>query len=346
MRRGLNWKKVGSLALISLFLTLALTGCGGRGNGNTSAPKQQFLTVATASPGGTYYPIGVGLANLWSEKLKDKDIRVSAQSSAGSVENVDLLQKGEAQLGIFQGLIGVQAYEGRGRFEGRPYEGLRSIVMLWPNVEHFVLVNSAVKTGSVTDIKGTKFSIGPRASGTEESTLVIMKALDINPNDISAEHLGYSDTASAIKDGRIQGGSMPAGIPVSAITDLYASQANVTILEFTDEQLQAVNNLYNTWFQFTIPPNTYPGVDKEIKTIAQPNWLGVADTVDEETVYLLTKTIFENLDAVHGIHDSAKNISLDTALKGLPVPLHPGAYRYFKEKGLDIPEKLIPPGVK
>lgn len=333
------------VAILLALLTLALAGCGGEKK-EGAAPKQQFLNIATASPGGTYYPVGVGLANLWTEKLKDKGIRASGQSSAGSVENIDLLQKGEAQLGIFQGLIGVQAYEGRGRFEGKPYKGLRSMAMLWPNVEHFVLVNSAVKTGNASDIKGTKFSVGPRASGTEESTLVIMKALGLSINDISPEYLGYNDTAAAIKDGRVQGGSMPAGIPVAAVTDLYASRANVSILEFTDEQLQAVNKIYNTWFRFVIPPNTYPGLNKEVKTIAQPNWLGVAESVSEETVYLLTKTMFENLDAVHSIHDAAKGITLENALKGLPVPLHPGAYRYFKEKGVSIPDNLVPPGVK
>ncbi|WP_246938545.1 TAXI family TRAP transporter solute-binding subunit [Bacillus pinisoli] len=335
-----------SIMFVSLLALLLLSACGGTNQAGGGGAKKQFVTIATASTGGTYYPIGVGMGNLWSEKLADQGINATGQSSAGSVENIDLLRNGEAQMAILQGLIGAQAYTGKGNFEGNAYEDLRSISMLWPNVEHFVLMDSKVSTGTIADIEGSVFSVGPQASGTEQSTLVIMEALNLTKEDITPEYLGYDDAVASMRDGRLEGASMPAGIPVAALTDAYASGVKATILEVTDEQMEAVNGVFNTWYRYTIPAGTYPKVDKEIQTIAQPNFLGVAGDMDEETVYQLTKALYENLDQMYEVHNSAKEITLETALDGLPAPLHAGAYKYFKEAGLDIPDHLIPPEAK
>jgi hypothetical protein len=196
------------------------------------------------------------------------------------------------------------------------------------------------------DIKGIRMSVGPSGSGTERSTLTILEGLGLSTGDITPEYLGYTEAATAMKDGRIQGASMPAGPPVAAVADLFASPIDVQVLEFTEENLKGINSVFDTWYMYEIPAGTYSGQDKPIQTIAQPNWLAVSDTTDEEVVYKLTKTLFENLDYMYGVHDSAKNIKLETALSGLPAPLHPGAYKYYKEQGMEIPEKLIPPELK
>ncbi|MCA1024922.1 MULTISPECIES: TAXI family TRAP transporter solute-binding subunit [Cytobacillus] len=305
-----------------------------------------FLSVATASTGGTYYPIGVGMANIWSYELKDKKIQASGQSSAGSIENIELLREGEAHLAILQGLISSQAYAGDDGFAGKPYKDLRTVAMLWPNVEHFVLMDNAIETGNISDIDGTRFSVGPQASGTEQSTVVMMEGLELTKANISPEYLGYNDTVSAMRDGRLDGGSLPAGIPISAITDMFASNVKASILEVTDEQLDKINAVSNTWYPYTIPGGTYPRVEEDIQTIAQPNLLSTTKDIDEETIYTLTKTLYENLDKMYEVHNSAKEITLETALDGVTVPLHAGAYKYFKEVGLEIPEELIPPEAK
>lgn len=308
--------------------------------------EKRFVSVATASTGGTYYPIGVGMANIWSAHLKDEGIQASGQSSAGSIENIELLREGEAQLAILQGLISSQAYAGNGSFEGKRYEDLRTISMLWPNVEHFVLMNNKVKTGTIEDMKETRFSVGPQASGTEQSTVVMMEGLNLTKKNISPEYLGYSDTVSAMRDGRLEGGSLPAGIPISAITDMYASNVKATILEVTDEQLAAINAVSDSWYRYVIPGGTYPRIEEDINTIAQPNLLSTTKEIDEETIYLLTKTLYENLGEMYEVHSSAKEMKLETALDGVSVPLHVGAYKFFKEAGVDIPESLIPPEVR
>lgn len=331
-----KWKII--LSIVFIFIAAVVGVRTAEGN-----KGKKFVSVATASTGGTYYPIGVGMANIWSSHLKGEKVQASGQSSAGSIENIELLREGEAQLAILQGLISTQAYEGESTFSGKPYKDLRSVAMLWPNVEHFVLMNNKVKSGTIEDIKGTRFSVGPQASGTEQSTLVMMEGLDLSKKDISPEYLGYSDTVSAMRDGRLDGGSLPAGIPISAVTDMYASNVKATVLEVTDEELDAINKVSNSWYRYTIPGGTYPRIDEDIQTIAQPNLLSTTKEIDEETIYLLTKTLYENLDEMYEVHSSAKDMTLETALDGVTVPLHAGAYKYFKEAGLDIPEELIPP---
>lgn len=335
-------KKFKLLLISSLLLLLAACGS----DGVASSSEKQFITIATASTGGTYYPIGVGLGNLWSKELGDEGINASGQSSAGSVENIDLMKQGEADFSILQGLIADQAYKGEGSFNGNAYKDLRSVTMIWPNVEHFVLKDKEIKTNSISDIEGQSFSVGPQASGTEQSTLVMMEGIGLTKADITPEYLGYDDTISAIRDGRLNGGSLPAGLPVAAITDMYASNVGASVLEVTDEQFEKISAVSNAWYQYTIPAETYPNQTKEIKTIAQPNILAASIDLDEETVYKLTKAMFENLDFMYEVHNSAKEMKLETALDGLPTPLHIGAYKYYQEAGIEVPEELIPPEAK
>ncbi len=308
--------------------------------------KLTSLIIATATTGGTYYPIGVGMASLWSIRLADKHgIQVQAITSAGSGENINMLKGKEVELVILQGLFGKMAWNGIGMYKGKPDKELRTITMLWPNVEHFVIVKNKVKEGTASDIKGLRFSIGRAGSGTERSGLTIMEGLGMKRTDIEAEYLGYFESAKAMKDRRISGANLCAGPPVAAVTDVSATPGmEVVVLEFTDKQLNSINaKTAYPGYRYIIPANTYPGQTKEVRTIAQPNFLGVRADVDTEVIYLLTKTLFENPDYMKAVHKMGGFITLENALSGLPAPLHPGAYKYYKEKGVKIPGNLIPP---
>jgi TRAP transporter TAXI family solute receptor len=332
-------RKIKILLIASAAIAVATLAIAGK----IENENKTFLSVATASTGGTYYPMGVGLANVWSIQLKQDGIQVTGQSSAGSIENIDLLQKDEAQLAILQSLLAVEAYQGVRNFEGRAYGELRSISMLWPNVEHFVMLEDKVKDGTLNDIAGTRFSVGPQASGTEQSTLIILQGVNLSKKTISPEYLGYGDTVSAMRDGRLDGGALPAGVPAAAVTDMYASGVPSRILDVTDEQMASINAIANSWFRFVIKPDTYPRQTQAVATIAQPNILVTISPIDEKIVYDLTKAMFENLPEVHQVHSAAKYISLENALKGVSVPLHLGAYKYYREVGVDVPDYLIPP---
>ncbi|MDE1465062.1 TAXI family TRAP transporter solute-binding subunit [Spartinivicinus poritis] len=314
--------------------------------GFAHAEQEQSYILATASTGGTFYPVGVALATLTKVKLQPSyNISLSAISSAGSGENIKLMNDNEAQFAILQGLYGAWAKKGEGQLKNLGAQRkLRSITMLWQNVEHFIVDAKLAKSGSLDDLKqldGKKFSIGKRNSGTEGSGRYIMSQLGINPNTFTLAYMGYGPSADALQNGSINGMNTPAGVPVSAVTRAFAKSGdNLRILEVTDKQLDKINAQYKLWSRYEIPPNTYHGQSKSVKTISQPNFLAVRDDVPEQTVYMLTKTIYENLSFLNGIHKATTVMALNKAIEGLPLPLHPGAAKYFKEKGVSIPSHL------
>lgn len=313
---------------------------------SATAQDRDYI-LATASTGGTYYPVGVALATLSKVKLEPQyKFALSAISSAGSGENIKLLRENEAQFAILQGLYGAWAWSGEGKLkQSGPQKELRSVSMLWQNVEHFVVLSDLAKTGTMADMKnldGKKFSIGKKNSGTEGSGLQILGGLGIDADKLDFAYLGYGASADAMQNGTVDGMNTPAGVPVSAVTRAYAAMGDkITILGFTDEEMKEANGNYNLWTRFVIAPNTYPGQTEAVETVAQPNFLAVRSDVTDEDVYLLTKTIYENLAFLNGIHKATTAMSLQKAIDGLPVPLHPGAAKYYKEQGLTIPAHLI-----
>ena len=316
--------------------------------GAVSAQDGANYILSTASTGGTYYPVGVALATLTKVKLEPRQkIGMNAISSAGSGENVRLLREGEAQFGILQGLFGYYAATGTGPVEADgPQDHLRSVTLLWPNVEHFVLSNEHVETGTFSDflkIQGMNAALGRQNSGTIGSNAAILANFDVDLyNDFTLVEGGYGPSAEALQNGQAEGMSTPAGAPVGAVSQLMASAGDkVTILDFTDDELAQADGDRGLWFRYTIPAGTYSGQDADINTIAQPNFLATHADIPEEHVYQITKTIYENLPFLNAIHPATKAMNLEVAINGLPVPLHPGAARYYSEQGIDIPDRLI-----
>ena len=342
MRKRIGLKLI-ALAVVATFATILPAG-------PVSAAKPIEMVLATATTGGTYYPVGVALSTLWSLKLRNEKpaaIKVNPITSAGSGENINMLKGKEVEMAILQGLFGKMAWNGTDIYKGKPMKDLRSITLLWPNVEHFVIYQNKVSTGTITDIKGLRFSIGRAGSGTERSGLTIMSGVGMGRDDVKAEYLGYFESSKAMKDKRIAGANLCAGPPVAAVTDLFATPGmKVQILKFTDAQLKAINKkTAYPGFRYIVPANTYPGQKNEIKTIAQPNFLGIRADADPAIVYKLTKTIYENLPYLYAIHQATKFMKLELATSGLPCPLHPGALKYYREVGgVIIPDSLIPPG--
>ncbi|MEN8764156.1 MAG: TAXI family TRAP transporter solute-binding subunit [Thiogranum sp.] len=313
-----------------------------------SVRAQESYILATATTGGTYYPVGVALATLVKVKLEPKaKISLAAISSAGSGENVKLLRENQAQFAILQGLYGAWAWAGEGQVKpDGPQKHLRSVTMLWQNVEHFTVRSEYAKSGLIddlTNLKKKKFSIGKRNSGTEGSGRQILSGLGIDPDQMfDLVYQGYGPSAEALQNGTIAGMNTPAGVPVSAVAQAFAAMGDkITILGFNDDQIKQANGNYDLWTPFKIPANTYSGQTKDVRTIAQPNFLAVRNEVPEETVYQIIKTVYENLPFLNNIHKATKAMSLEGAIAGLPMPLHPGAARFYQEKGLEIPDRLI-----
>lgn len=304
--------------------------------------------MATASTGGTYYPVGVALSTLIKVKLQPKNkINMSAINSAGSAENVKLLRDNETQFAILQGLFGSYAWNGTGPVaKDGPQKDLRAVTMLWQNVEHFVIDSEYAKSGTIDDLlplKGKSAAFGKKNSGTIGSNQKILSNLGLDlDKDFELFYGGYGPSASALQDGKVDIVSTPAGVPVGALTKLFAARGNeVTLLNFTPAQAKKADGGLNLWTPYLIPAGTYPGQTKDVNTIAQPNFLAVRSDVSDDDVYMITKTIYENLGFLQAIHKATNAMALEKAIAGLPMPLHPGAARYFKEAGLTIPKELI-----
>ncbi len=304
--------------------------------------------LATASTGGTYYPVGVALATLVKVKLEpSQNIAMSAISSAGSGENVRLIREGEAQFGIMQGLFGYYAATGTGPLEEvGAQEDLRSVTMLWQNVEQFVVASDVAATGTMADftaLTGEAMALGRQNSGTIGSNAALLGGLGVDINtDYELVYAGYGPSAEALQNGQVRGISTPAGVPTGAISNLMAAAGDgVTMLSFTDEELAAADGGRELWTRYVIPAGTYPGQEADVNTIAQPNFLATSADVSEENVYMITKTIYENLPFLQAIHPATNAMNIEAAIAGLPLPLHPGAARYYQEIGIDIPDRLI-----
>ena len=330
------------VALVCLALWLPVPS-----SGQSSAAEPQRYILATATTGGTYYPVGVALSTLTKVRLEPNDnIVLIDVTSPGSGENIRMLRDNTAQFAILQGLYGAWAWNGAGslRRDG-PQTHLRSITMLWQNVEHFIIKSDFVKSGNMSDLAGLRkkrLSLGQINSGTEGSGLYILERLGFAGKDFQSAPIDYGSNAAAIQNGTIDGMNIPGGPPVGAVTQAFATLGkDITVLDFSEAQLAAVNSVYPLWNRFIIAAGTYPGQDRRIVTIAQPNFLAVRSDVDDRAVYLIVKTIYQNLALLRIIHPATEAMALDKAIEGLPLPLHPGAARFYREQGIDIPDYLL-----
>jgi len=300
----------------------------------------------TEATGGTYHPVGTAIATLSKVKLlPTENFSLTAVNSAGSAANIQAMSAGNAQFAILQGLYGSYAASGSGPVS-EPQTNMRSVSMLWQNVEQFVLANEYVEGGTVSDmmnIKGMTVAMGKETSGTIGSNRVLINGLGMSfDDDFEFVYAGYGPSVDALANGQAVAAGIPSGTPTSAITKLMSTnEGKFTVLDVNEEEAAKMDGGRELWTPFTIPAGTYPGQEADINTIAQPNFLAVNADVDENHVYMLTKTIYENLPFLQAIHPATKAMQIDAALSGLPVPLHPGAARYYQEVGIDIPERLI-----
>ncbi len=327
------------LGIIVAILTISCTD-------DLNRARPYVLTTATT--GGTYYPVGVALATIAHAQLYESEgISLTAISSAGSLENVKLLRDNQAQFAILQGPFGAWSWNGEGPVSN-PQTHIRSVSALWQNVEHFVLLSDLAATGQIMDLDlldGDRYVLGARNSGAEQTGRFILETLGIDYEaKFNLAYMGYGPTTSAIQDGNIVGMNIPAGAPVSSITQAYALLGDrLTILNWTQEELDKINAKYPLWDWYEFPPGTYPNQTELIRTVASPNVLVTREDISDEVVYRVTKVIWENLATLQEIHRATKDMRLEIAIEGLGAPLHPGAMRYYREVGLSIPDRLLPP---
>lgn len=330
--------------VIAALVVLALLFAAGPLIGGAEA-KTYRINIATATTGGAYYPIGNAMAQIWSKNLKEV-ARASAQSTAGTPQNVELMMNQEVQVAFGQNGICYYAFNGKGTYEGKPpYSEMRGMFTLYPNVMHWIARKGA-GIHSVADFKGKKFVPGQVASATEINSREMMEAYGLNymkdkgETNVTADYLGYNEAVDLIKNAQTDGAHIAGGVPTASIMDVLSSGA-AELISLEEDKIKEITEKYPWYFPYTIPAGTYPNQDKDIQTIALANILFTDARQDEELIYLLTKATYEFHDDLVASHKATTYTVLENAVKGMTIPLHPGAVRYLKEKGVNIPEKLI-----
>jgi uncharacterized protein len=315
-RPSLSGIQVGRLAFL-LGLTVA---CGDGGGA-------RFLSIATGGTGGVYYPYGGGLAKILNDHLPD--VRATAEVTSASVDNLKLIRDRKADIAFTLADTLDDGIHGRGAFNGAPVPAA-TLAVLYSNYTHLVtLARSGI--GSVADLRGRTVSTGSAGSGTEVIAFRVLGAAGLDPaRDIRRQALGASESADALKDGKVDAFFWSGGLPTGAVQDL-AHTSGITIrLVPTAGLLPALQRDHGElYFPLEIPAGAYPGVSEAVPVVGVANVLVVHRDMDETLAYDITRLLFERQEELAGIHPEARTLSRDTAQQGSPAPLHPGAARYY-----------------
>jgi len=292
------------------------------------------LVLATGGTAGTYYPFGGAMAKIWS---KIKDMNVTAQTSGASGENIRLINKKEVELALVQSDTLDQAWNAVESFKPKegekpaPLRGMAAVAVLYPEIVQVVVrADSPIKT--FADLKGKKVGVGAPGSGTEINFRQLMDIYGLKKEDVSGQYLSYSESAEAFKDKHIDAFVVVAGVPNAAIMDIGAMH-KIKILAIPDDVAGKLTQKYPFLAQAKIPANSYKNQTEDIKSVAVNAVLIVSSEIKEDVVYSLTKALFENQAELASAHAKGKELNLQSAVKGASIPFHPGAIKYYKEKG-------------
>jgi hypothetical protein len=294
-----------------------------------AARAQQFINVLTGGTSGVYYPLGVALGKIYSDKIPD--VKTQVQATKASVENLILLQQGRGEIAFTLGDSLKAAWDGdeEAGFRGK-LDKLRTIGAIYPNyIQIVATADSGIKT--LADLRGKSLSVGAPKSGTELNARAILAAAGLSYRDIGkVEFLPFAESVDLMKNRQLDATLQSAGLGVASLKDL-SSASDVTLVSVPGE---IVDKIGPPFVPVTIPAYTYTGQDKDVPTAAVINYLVTSSAVSDDLAYRMTKLIFESLPELANAHAAGREIKLETAAIGSPVPLHPGAIRYYKEKGL------------
>jgi TRAP transporter TAXI family solute receptor len=294
-----------------------------------AAMAQSFINILTGGTSGVYYPLGVAIAKIYSDKIPNAKTQV--QATKASVENLVLLQRGSGELAFTLGDSLKAAWDGdeEAGFRNK-LDKLRTIGAIYPNyIQIVATAESGIKT--LADLKGKSLSVGAPKSGTELNSRAILSAAGMTYKDLGkVEYLPFAESVDLMKNRQLNATLQSAGLGVASLKDLStSSEINVVAVPKA-----IVDKIGPPFVAATIPANTYTGQDKDVPTAAVVNYLVTSSVVSDDLAYQMTKLIFESLPELATAHAAGKEIKLDAAASGSPVPLHPGAIRYYKEKGL------------
>lgn len=318
-------KKAIVLLIIAAVLMAGFAGC----KKKDAASGAANLILATGGTSGTYYPFGGAMAQIWNTNIDG--MNVTAQSTGASKENIRLVGKGEAELAIVQNDVMDYALKGIELFSGEKVETFSTIATLYPEIVQIVVAKDS-SINSVADMKGKAISVGDAGSGVEANAKQILEAYGLTFDDLNARRLSFKESGAALKDKQIEGFFVTAGIPNAAIQEI-ATIGGVKLLSIDAETKKKLMDKYKFYTEFTISKDTYNGMEADAATVAVKATLIANNDVPESVIYNITKTLFEKQPALAQAHAKGNDLKLQDAVMGVSVPFHPGAAKYFKEKG-------------
>ncbi|SES36184.1 hypothetical protein SAMN04490244_11277 [Tranquillimonas rosea] len=303
-----------------------------------SGAAAQDLSIATGGTGGTYYPYGGGLAELIGQHVEGAS--ATAEVTGASVENMALIAQQQSDLAIGLADTVYAAVNGTvDPFTDRPVDA-RALASIYPNAVHIVtLADSGIE--SLSDLSGKRVSVGAPGSGTEVNAEQVLTANGITYDDIDEQRLNFNETADALRDGDIDAGFWSVGPPTSSIINLAATR-DISIVPLTEEEIAAATEKEPVFAAYEISGGLYEGIDEPVQTISIPNVLVVNAAMDEELAYQITKAMFDHVDELIAVHPAANDTTVEFSLGSTPIPLHPGAIRYYEEAGAEVPDDLRP----
>jgi len=308
-------------AAVALSMGMAVSG---------TAQAQTFVNVLTGGTSGVYYPLGVALSQIYGKSIAGS--KTSVQATKASVENLNLLEAGKGEIGFTLGDALSQAWAGvADAGYPKPLQKLRGVAGIYPNYIQIIAANSSgIK--SLADLKGKRISVGAPKSGTELNARAILAAAGLTYADFAkVEYLAFGESVDLMKNRQLDATLQSAGLGVASIKDL-ATSVDITVVPVPAEVVAKIGDA--AYQPSLIPAGTYKGQDAPMPTAAINNFLVTHSGVSDDVAYGMTKNLFENLDGMVSAHAAAKDIKLEKALAGMPVPLHPGAEKYYREKGL------------
>lgn len=295
----------------------------------SAVPAAEFINIATGSTGGTYYPVGATMANIWRENISGA--KAGAQSSGGTVNNIQLLEAGEAEAGIIDGMY-YDAYHGLGNYVGRPHPFLRGIAVLYPDVVHFVVAKGSGIT-SIKDLKGKRVSVGPVGGSVPLMAQAILAAAGLDMRkDLRPEYLGHAETTAAFADKHIDAAIAIGSQGIASVVEL-TTLGTAYLLPLDDDIIRAVSMAAPYLTPYTIPAGSYKGQTMPLASLSIPNIVAVHEKLSPELVYAMTKLLFTHKADLVAVAAAMQDMLPENA-RQIKIPLHPGAEKYYKELGL------------
>jgi TRAP transporter TAXI family solute receptor len=301
-----------------------------------AAQQRVFLSLATGGTAGVYFPLGAALAELWSGRVPN--VQVTAQTSGASVANVRLLQRGDVAIAMVQNDITYYAFNGIEMFMDRianqpaPVATLRGMAMLYPETIQVVTLRSK-NINSIAELRGRRIAVGAPGSGTEVNARQILRMFELGYYNTRPDFLNFAEAADQVKDGVVDAAFITAGHPTAAVQDIAATR-DLKLLPVPREVVEQLRAQWPYYTAVTIPPNTYRGQTEPVDTVAVMAMLVTRQDIDEALIYSLTRTMWEHVDRLRAAHARGRDVTTATARRGMPITMHAGALRFYREFGI------------